>query len=136
MNLPIFRDSSHSKFVVELCAKLNRLSASNGNLTDSCMMSLLAVSLIAKTAISSEHLNHSLFEGKLNMIYLVSIQGKMYWSLINGIVTPKRQLTFMARARKEMKPIKPVLLRTKKGFFQFNDKYRYTNISKVYPVGG
>jgi hypothetical protein len=75
-------------------------------------------------------------EGKLNMIYLVSIQGKMYWSLINGIVTPKRQLTFMARARKEMKPIKPVLLRTQKGFFQFNDKYRYTNINKVYPSRG
>jgi hypothetical protein len=72
-------------------------------------------------------------KGKFNMIFIVSMQGEVHWSLINGVVTKKRQLNFMMQARKKMKPIQPILLRTKKGNFEFNDKYRYPPVYRVRP---
>jgi hypothetical protein len=72
-------------------------------------------------------------KGKFNMIFLVNMQGKMYWSVINGIITKKRQLNFMKQARIHLNPIKPILLRTKTGCFQFDCEYRYPAVYRVRP---
>jgi hypothetical protein len=72
-------------------------------------------------------------EGKFNMIFIVSMHGEVHWSLINGVITKNRQLHFMMQARKKMKPIQPILLRTKKGNFEFNDKYRYPPVYRARP---
>lgn len=75
--------------------------------------------------------------GKFNMLYLVSMQRKLYWRIIDGNITERRQRMMMYEftpfLKEELGEKLLVLFRTNENIYAFNVKKFSKNIFRIYP---